>query len=98
MEKTFIIILLFMNLSIQSQNEILSKEINLDPEEYVEDIKIISNNFYVGGSKMFKNLNSDGYSTNSYLNKYDENLEKYMTSYSLLNDEPCDINLLSLPN
>ncbi len=30
--------------------------------------------------------------------KYSEDLKKYMATYSLLNDEPCDINLVSLPN
>lgn len=98
MKKTIIIILFFLNLSVKSQNKIVPKDINLDPEEYVEDIKMYSSNFYVAGSKMSKILNSDGYSRNSFLNKYDKNLKLLWNTKLNLKDESSIVRKLEVFN
>lgn len=73
MKKIITLLLLFINYSVKSQNIIIPKEINLEPIDYVEDIKIDNNNFFVAGYT-FKVQNYDGYSTNCFLNKFDKNL------------------------
>ena len=74
MKKHIILFLFFISFSVKSQTEKIEKEITINSVEYIEDIKIDHNNFYVAGFT-FKVSKPDGYSTNSLLGKYDKNLK-----------------------